>query len=143
MYPEKNSHPHASPQSDIFIIYAKSIHYGADAGLTVITAYLHPTPELIQKAQWKLAPKEIGTPIAFIYAYDVEEQTVYLFCIDSEAEQHEYPLDAEEAAILSEQLQRITISLFHKTPEQKLNERRRREGLKPLNPQHKHLRRLT
>lgn len=143
MYPEKPIRHPASPAPSIFDICAESLNYGADADLTVITAYLHPTAELIQATKRKLAPKEIGTPLAFIFAYDVEEQTIYLFCVDDQIEQHEYPLNAEETIILSSLIQHLTASLYHKTPEQKLNDRRRREGLKPLGSQHPHLRRLT
>lgn len=113
-----------APSLTRFTFYPNSFKFGADLGLTVITAYLHPEDSVKALSLRRRTSKQTGEPIALIVTYDIEDGTLQLLCIDSNDTQCRIPLRPNEQANLYKALCQTIISIYGATPEECLAEAR-------------------
>lgn len=119
-------------QADDFLITPGTIRFGADRGMTVITAYLKETPAISALVPKRKSKGVRLTPLAYITTYDVEYASISLICILSDLSQAELNLRQRERNALYAALREMTQLWFDEEPEDILNDMRMVIGLPPF-----------
>lgn len=115
-----------------FTFLPDTFRFGADPQITVITAYLDVTPELLNSVLHRRTKLQTGEPVALIVAYDLEYATLQMYCISCNNTQCQIRLHQTELTALYQSLNGSIQTLFHNTPENLLNIKRERMHLPKL-----------
>lgn len=115
-----------------FTFLPDTFRFGADPQITVITAYLDVTPELLNSVLHRRTKLQTGEPVALIVAYDLEYASLQMYCISCNNTQCQIRLHHTELITLHQSLTESIQTLFHNTPENLLNIKRERMHLPKL-----------
>lgn len=117
-----------------FTFLPDTFRFGADPQITVITAYLDVTPELLNSVLHRRTKLQTGDPVALIVAYDLEYASLQMYCISCNNTQCQIRLHNAELISLHQSLTETIQTLFHNSPENLLNIKRARLHLPKLDP---------
>lgn len=114
-----------------FTFLPGTFRFGADPQLTVITAYLEITPELHNTITHRRTKLQTEDPTAVIVAYDIEYASLQMYCIAHDT-QCLIRLHNTELTELHQSLTKATLTIYHDTPENLLNDKRKKMRLPRL-----------